>query len=154
MVQQLSARIALAGCISDARMQPLQLIDSQESILALEEANAPAFALLDNVIEVGDANAKIMALRAKAQLYTAMGAKMALTVPPATDNSPEAMALKDTRKQIVDGMMQPWRDRGREMHTMIVQLGRVHPELQRNPVAQTTIRESERQLAIPVATRE
>jgi hypothetical protein len=152
--QQLSARIALAGCIADARMQPLQLIDSQESILAIEDAVAPAFALLDNVMDVGDASVKIVALRTKADLYTQMGSRMSTTVPAPVGNTPEAMALRDTRKQIVDGMIQPWRDRGREMHQAIVDLGRGHPELQRNPVAQTAIRDSERQLAIPVATRE
>lgn len=153
LAQQLSARIALASCLGDARTQPLQLIDGQESVIALEQASEQAFAILDNVIDVGDAAVKIMALRAKADLYTALSAKMAATVPSPADSSPEAAALRDTRRQIVEGMVQPWRERGRELHEAIVELGRTHPELARNPVAQTAIRDSERALAVPVATR-
>ncbi len=153
VAQQLTARIALATCLADARTASLSLIDGQESVIALEQSSEQAFAILDNVIEVGDAAVKIMALRAKADLYTALAAKMASTVPAPADGSPEAAALRDTRRQIVDGMIQPWRDRGRELHEAIVELGRTHPELAKNPVAQTAIRDSERQLAVPVATR-
>ena len=153
MTQQLSARIALASCLADARSSALQLIDGQESVLALEQAAEQAFAILDNVVEVGDPAVKIMALRAKADLYTAMSGRMAGTVPPAASATPEAAALRDTRRQIVEGMIQPWRERGRELHEAIVELGRKNPQLARNAVAQTAIRDSERQLAVPVATR-
>jgi len=153
LAQQLSARIALATCLSDARASALPLIDGQESVLALEQASEQAFAILDNVADVGDPAVKIMALRAKADLYTAMASRMAATVPPAASATPEAAALRDTRRQIVEGMVQPWRDRGRELHEAIVELGRKHPQLARNPVAQTAIRDSERVLAVPVATR-
>ena len=150
---QLPARIALASCIAEAAMQPLQLIDGQESVLAIEEAVAPAFALLDNVIDVGDASVKIVALRTRADLYGQMSAKMMMTVPPLMTNTPEAAALRDTRKQIVEGMIEPWKELSRSNHQAIVDLGKNHPELGKNPVAQTAIRDSERQLAIPVATR-
>ncbi|MBA3458485.1 MAG: hypothetical protein H0T46_00880 [Deltaproteobacteria bacterium] len=153
LTQQLPARIALASCVADAAMQPLQLIDGQESVLAIEQATAPAFALLDNVIDVGDASVKIVALRNRADLYGQMSAKMMMTVPPLMTNTPEAAALRDTRKQIVEGMVEPWKEMARSNHQAIVDLGRHHPELVKNPVAQTAIRDSERQLAIPVATR-
>jgi hypothetical protein len=151
--QQLSGRIALATCLSDARASELTLIDGQESVLALEKASEQAFAMLDNVADVGDAAVKIMALRAKADLYAALAARMASTVPPAASSTPEAAALRDTRRQIVEGMIQPWRERARELHETIVEIGRKNPQLARNPVAQTAIRDSERQLAVPVATR-
>lgn len=153
MTQQLPARIALASCIADASMQPLKLIDGQESVLAIETAVAPALALLDNVIDVGDAAVKIVALRTRADLYGQMGAKMMTTVPPLMTNTPEAAALRDTRKQILEGMVEPWKELSRSNHQAIVDLGRHHPELVKNPVVQTAIRDSERQLAIPVATR-
>jgi hypothetical protein len=153
LTQQLPARIALASCMADAAMQPLKLIDGQESVVAIEEAVKPAFALLDNVIDVGDAAVKIVALRTRADLYGQMGAKLMMTVPPLMTNTPEAAALRDTRKQIVEGLIEPWKEMSRSNHQAIVDLGRHHPELVKNPVAQTAIRDSERQLAIPVATR-
>lgn len=151
--QQLTGRIALASCLADARASGLELIDGQESVIALEQAAEQSFAMLDNVAEVGDAGVKVSALRAKADLYTTLAAKLAATVPPALDATPESAALHDMRRQIVDGMIQPWRDRNREAHQAIVDLARAHPELARNPVAQTAIRDSERVLAVPVATR-
>jgi hypothetical protein len=147
LAQQLSARIALAGCIADARIEPLSLIDGQESVLAIQEAVQPAFAMLDEVVDAGDASIKVMALRAKADLYGQMSMKMMNTVPGATNTTPEAASLRETRRQIVDGMVAPWRERMRESHQAIVDLGKKHPELARNPVVQTAIRESERQLA-------
>ncbi|CAN5878396.1 hypothetical protein BH11MYX3_BH11MYX3_27270 [soil metagenome] len=156
VTQGLSARIALAGCVAEAAMQPLSLIDGEESVLAVEEAVKPGFELLDLVVDKGDASAKIMALRAKADLYTQMSAKMMNTVPPPANTSAEAAALRETRRQIVDGMVQPWRDRQREAHQQIIGLNRAHPELIKNPVVQTAVRDSERQLAQlgqPVASR-
>lgn len=151
LAQQLSARIALAGCVADARIAPLSLIDGQESVLAIEEAVLPAFALLDGVIGAGDASVKIMALRAKADLYSAMAVKMMATVPAPVNTSPEAAALRETRRSIVEGMVVPWRERSRESHQAIVELGRKHPELAKNPVVQTSIRDSEQALAQQVA---
>ncbi len=156
VAQGLSARIALAGCLADAAMQSLSLIDGEESVLAVAEAVKPGFELLDSVIDKGDASTKIMALRAKADLYTQMSAKMMNTVPPPVNTSAEAAGLRETRRQIVDSMVQPWRDRQREAHQQIVGLNRAHPELIKNPVVQTAVRDSERQLAQlgqPVASR-
>jgi hypothetical protein len=147
LAQQLAARIALASCIADARIGPLSLIDGQESVLAIEEAVQPAFAMLDGVIEAGDASVKVMALRAKADLYATMCMKMMNTVPAPANTTPEAASLRETRRQIVDGMIMPWHDRSREAHRAVVDLGKKHPELVKNPVVQTAIRDSERQLA-------
>ncbi len=147
LAQALSARIPLASCIGDARMGALSLIDGQESVLAIEDATQPAFALLDGVVDAGDASIKIMALRAKADLYSAMCIKMMNTVPAAANTTPEAASLRETRRQIVDGMVTPWHERTRETCQAIVDLGKKHPELKNNPVVQAAIRESERQLA-------
>lgn len=147
LAQALSGRIALAACIADARMAALSLIDGQESVLAIEDAVQPAFAMLDSVIDAGDASTKIMALRAKADLYSGMCMRMLNTVPATANTTPEAASLRETRRQIVDGMMTPWHERTRETHQAIVGLGKMHPELAKNPVVQTAIHESQRQLA-------
>jgi hypothetical protein len=150
--QALSARIALAGCIADARLAPLSLIDGQESVLAIEGAVVPAFHLLDGVVDAGDPSMKVIALRAKADLFAQMCTRMMNTVPPPADTSAEAAALRETRRQIVDGMTQDWRAHAREAHQAVVDLGKRHPELQRNPVVQAAIRDSARQLAESLAS--
>lgn len=150
--QAMSARIALAGCIADARVAELSLIDGQESMLAIDAVVAPPLALLDSVIEAGDPSTKIMALRAKADLYTQLAAKMMNTVPAPANTSPEAATLRELRRQIVDAMVMPWREQVRAAHQTIVDLGRAHPELIRNPVVQGAIQNSERELAIALAT--
>jgi len=150
-MQSLAARISLAGCIADARMEPLSLIDGQESVLAIDVAVHPGLTMLDGVIDSGDAAMKVMALRAKAELYGRMRVKMMATVPAPANTTPEAAALRETRREIVESMVQPWSDRTRDAHQAIVALGKKHPELAKNPVAQATIRTSEQQLAQQVA---
>lgn len=152
--QALSARVLLASCIADARIAVLSLIDGQESVLAMEEAVEPAIAMLDGVIAAGDPGLKISALHAKADLYGRMAAKMMDTVPPPANTTPEAAALRETRREIIAGMLGAWRDHIQGAHQAIVDLGRKHPALAKNPVAQATIRESERVLAEQVARAE
>lgn len=152
-VQRMSARIALAGCLADVAIAPLSLIDGQESVVALDEAVGPAMALLDGVAQSKDAAMQIMALRAKADLFGTMIARMQRTVPRPKRSTFENDSLYDTRKKIVDGLVTPWRDRAREAHQAIVEIAEAHPELVRNPVATASIRESRRQLKSPVASR-
>lgn len=147
----LSARISLASCLAEARIGVLSLIDGQESVLALEEATAPAFALLDDAIDLGDAGLQISALRAKADLYVRMATTMIGTVPPPANTTPEAAALRETRREIVEGMVAPWRDRIRAAREAVVALGKKHPELAKNPVARTAIEKSARELAQQIA---
>lgn len=153
LVQALSARISLASCIADARFSELPLIDGQESITAMDEAAAPSLAMLDEVAAATDPVTQVMATHAKAQLLQTMMNRMTQTVSVSADARPEAQALRETRRAIMQELLTPWRERTLAIHAAIDELGRTHPTLVRNPVALAAIRDSRERLARPVASR-
>jgi len=153
LVQALSARISLASCIADARFSELTLIDGQDSITAMDEAAAPSIAMLDEVAAAPDPVTQVMATHAKAQLLQTMINRMTQTVLVAADARPEAQALRETRRAIMQELLTPWRKQALAIHSAIDELGRTHPTLVRNPVALAAIRDSRERLARPVASR-
>ena len=96
-----------------------------------------------------------MANHAKAQLYTGMISRMLNTVPPATDGRADAQALRDSRRAIVQSMLEPWRAKTLEAHRAVIQLSKLYPQLAKNPVAQAAIIDSRQRVvqADGVATR-
>ncbi len=153
LVQALSARISLASCIADARFSELSLIDGQESITAMDEAAAPSIAMLDEVAAATDPVTQVMATHAKAQLLQTMMNRMTQTVSVSADARPEAQALRETRRAIMQELLTPWRERTLAIHAAIDELGRTHPTLVRNPVALAAVRDSRERLARPIAAR-
>jgi len=147
LVQALSARISLAACLADARLATLSLLDCSESVLAIEEVVAPSIDLLGQVIAAGDASMQVLAQHAKAELYTTMMMRMLSTVPPAAGTTPEAYALRDSRLAIVESLIERWRIEARDAHHAVVEIAKAHPELQKNPVVQTVVRESKARVA-------
>src|SRR5262245_35730232 len=65
----LSARISLANCLSDVKLAPLKLVDSEASMLEIDEAMKDSFDLLDEVVAGADPVTQIVAERARAELY-------------------------------------------------------------------------------------
>lgn len=152
--QALSGRISLASCLADTKLANLQLIDGGESIVAVDAGVAPAFALLDNVIEVGDPGVQVIAHHAKAELYDAMAMRMLATIPVVA-GTPEAIALNISRRQLLEAMLTPWRDQTRDAYVAIDTIAKAHPELSKNPVVIGVVRDSRQRLAqTAVATRE
>jgi len=152
LIQALSARISLAGCIADAKFSELTLIDGQDSVTALDEAVAPSLAMLDEVVAAAASEpvTQVMATHAKAALYHSMMNRMVQTVT-ATDASPEAQTLKETRRQIVQGLLGPWRDKTRAVYSAVDDIAKANPTIIRNAVALAAIRDSREQLARHVA---
>ena len=153
LVQALSARISLASCIADARFSALVLIDGQDSIIAMDEAAAPSLAMLDEVAAAGDPVTQVMATHAKAQLLQTMINRMTQTVSSSADARPEAQALRETRRAIMQELLAPWRERTLAIHAEIDELARTHPTLVRNPVALAAIKDSRERLSRPIAAR-
>ncbi|MDB4962927.1 MAG: hypothetical protein JWP01_2926 [Myxococcales bacterium] len=155
LVQALPARISLANCVSDAKINALQLIDGNESIVAIEEAIAPSIELLDDVAAQSDAASKVMALHAKAQLYSNATSRMLKTVPATNQSTQESQALRDARRAILEAMMAPWREKQLEAHQAVVDVAKLNPQLAKNPVAQAAIADSRQRVAQAgsVATR-
>jgi hypothetical protein len=147
LVQALSARISLAGCISDATFSELTLIDGTDSVTALDEAVAPSLAMLDEVVvAAADPVTQVMATHAKVALYQNMTNRMVQTVT-ATDASADGQALQEMRRQIVQGLIGPWREKRMELYAAIDEIAKANPTILRNPVALAAIRDSREQLA-------
>jgi hypothetical protein len=153
--QALSARISLASCVADAKFSELQLIDGQDSVTEMEEAAEPSFAMLDEVVAAAtDPVTQVMATHSKAQLLHAMINRMTQTVSSAADATPEAQALRESRRAIMLELLAPWRAKTREIYTAVEELAKANPTIVRNPVAVAAIRDSREQLQRrPVATR-
>jgi len=153
LLQVLSARISLASCIADARFSEMQLIDGQDSITAMDEVALPSFAMLDEVVAAAtDPVTKVMATHAKAQLLHVMINRMTQTVTSSAATTPEAQALRESRRAIMLELVKPWRDRTREIYLEVAEIAKANPTIVRNPVAVAAIRDSREQLQRPIAS--
>lgn len=154
LLQALSARISLASCIADAKFSELQLIDGQDSITMMDEAALPSFAMLDEVVAAAtDPVTKVMATHAKAQLLQGMINRMTQTVTSAAAATPEAQALRETRRAIMQELLTPWRNRTRELYAAVDEIAKANPTIVKNPVAVAAIRDSREQLQRAVAVK-
>jgi hypothetical protein len=152
LLQALSARISLASCIADAKFSDLKLIDGQASITEMDEVALPSFAMLDEVVAAAtDPVTKVMATHAKAQLLHVMINRMTQTVTTSAATTPEAHALRETRRQIMQELLVPWRDRTREVYLAVDEIAKANPTIVKNPVAVAAIRDSREQLQRTVA---
>ncbi len=155
----LPARISLANCLADARVGKLQLIDGAASVLDIDAALAPSLDLLDQVVRTAEPATRIMAHDAKARLLAGATNRVLATVPPLTATTPEAVALRDSRRQLVDAMVTPWRERAMAEHLAIVELAKAQPALATDRTAGRFVKDSRGhvahnpQLATAVATR-
>lgn len=154
-VRALGARVSLASCLADAAMTGLQLVDGEESVLAIEEALAPSRALLDEVLEhaARDAETRMVAQRAIAMLYAGAASRMLQTVPPPVDGSDASQALRDIRLANVETMIAPWRTVELRAHAEIVKLADAYPRLARDRAYVKTIAASRARFGPSVATR-
>lgn len=141
------ARISLASCVFHEKVAVLALLDTQESVIALDQAAGPSLAYLDEVIARGEPAFQAIAHHAKGQLYTSMATRMRNTVPPSTDPRPEAVALRDSRLAIVDAMIAPWRDQALDAHRAVVAVVGATPALAHDRSVQPLVRESRALLA-------
>jgi hypothetical protein len=143
----LSARISLAGCLVDQRLRELTLCDCEQSVLEVEDASTQSVALLDEVARNGDPTLQLLARHALGELFTSQATRMLATIPPAIDASPSALALRETRVQLLAQRLQPWRDRARAAHRDVDQIARANPQLERNAAVVSAVRTSRARLA-------
>jgi hypothetical protein len=150
----LTARVSLASCMADRALAPLALCDCGESILAVDTAAAPAIAVLDNVIEVGDPAMQVIAEHAEGKLYAGFAARLLATLPkPGPGAADTEMALRDLRKQTLEAQLAPWHEAAMAAFQHVVEIARAHPEVASNAAAASAVRDSQQQLAAEVATR-
>ena len=144
--EALPARVALAGCVAEAAFDGLSLLDCQDSVIAVDDAAAPSFALLASVIAAGDPAHQLAAEHARAELYLAMIARMAATVPAPAEPTDAARALHATRTELLDALLAPWRDHAAHAYERVVAIAKANPRLARDAAAQAAVRASQRYL--------
>jgi hypothetical protein len=146
-----SARISLASCLVDTRLAALKLLDCEESVLAVEEAAKPSFEILDGVIATSDDVTKIVAERAKAELYNQMTLRMRQTLPsPGVDESD--VALHNVRKDLLEGLILKWKDAAAGSYERILAAVKAKPALEKNPVVATAVRTAKDRVRLHVAS--
>jgi hypothetical protein len=124
------AAISTANCIAMTRAQSLQLTPTPASVAALDAAVAPAVAILDRVIETGDAEHQLIAQYAKADLYKGNTARILAAVPqPSPQMTREEVANRDATVHAADTLTQPWRQHALECRRAIARLVIANPEL-------------------------
>jgi hypothetical protein len=150
----LSARISLASCMAEHAIAPIALCDCGESIVAIDEALAPAIVLLDDVIAKGDPATQLIAEHTEGELYAALSVKLLATLPKLAPDAAESEAnLRDLRKQTLEAQLAPWRESAMTSFQHVVELAKAHPELAGRPVVAAAVRDSEQRLAADVAAR-
>lgn len=148
--QALAARLSLASCLAEANTAKLELLDCAESVAELEAAVTPSLELLDGVIAAGDPTQAILAEHAKGELYTSLAVRMLATIPPATGDQ-ASVALRDTRKEVLDSYLQPWREKALAAFERVVQLAKANPKLGKHQGVQAALKASRQHLAVKVA---
>ena len=146
----LSARISLANCLADVKAAPLKLCDCEDSMLALDDAMKHSFELLDEVAVAGDEVTKIIAVRAKAELYQTMTTRMLATLPPPGGDE-SSIALHNARKAILDGLLGRWRNAAASSYERIVAIVKANPKLEKNQVVASALRTAKDRLRLHVA---
>jgi hypothetical protein len=149
------ARVALASCMAEQAVAPLALCDCGQSVVDVDDAVAPALAILDGVIAGGDPASQALASHAKGALYDGFAARLIATLPePSHEATPEELSLHDMRAQALAPQLTPWREAAAAAFAHAVEVARAHPEVARNPAAASAIRDSQQRQAADVAGRD
>ena len=154
LASALSARISLASCMAERAIAPLPLCDCADSVVAIDTAVKPAFALLDDVIANGDPATQLLAEHTEGRLHVGFTTRLMATLPAVAPGAAESeVALRDMRKQTLQAQLAPWREAALASFEHVVELARAHPELTRTPAIATAVRDSQQRLAAEVAAR-
>ncbi len=149
-----ASRVSLALCLADDKTKQVAVCDCDQSVHDLDDAVGPSFAILDELANLGEPAWQIAALHAKGELLEQLAQKVVQAVPAAPAGASEdEQNLHDVRVQLVQPLVQPWLERARDNFTEVDHLAQQHPELAKNPSADTAIRDSRRRLAPAAATR-
>ena len=150
----LAAKVSFAICTASSSIAGLSLVDAEASVNDLDHATANAFALLDEVAAAGDPRWQIVALHAEGDLLAQMTHRMLDTVPPAGAGAPQsAVALHDSRLQLLQGHLTPWNERAHKAFAQVDQLARANPQLAKNQLVANAVADSRRRMTDGLATR-
>lgn len=149
------AAISTASCMVITRTRRLALAPNAQSVRALDDAVAPALAILDRVIRSADPEHVLLALYAKRDILAGNTARLLATLPKASPMM-SGMAQHDRDKQVgvADQLTETWRRRAANDGKLIAIVLRDHPELAtRNEVLAYEVAASRLPQATGVARR-
>ena len=142
----LSARISLASCLVDEQTKPLVLCDCEQSVNEINDAIDSGLIILDEVVLLGDPASQILARHSQGEILSAFAQRMLATVPPPLNPSEEAIALRDTRLDLLQPLIQPWLARAQAAYAEIDKIARANPQLAKNPAVLAAVRSSRAKL--------
>lgn len=145
--QALSARTSLAVCLADQKTKPLVLCDCEQSVREIEAAIQPSLDMLDEVFALGDAAQQILARSAQGEMLQSLATRMLTTVPPPLNGSEEAIALHDTRVQMLQPLIAPWQQQAQAAFAAVDQLAKKNPQLAKNQAVVAAVRTSRQRLS-------
>ncbi|HEY5923471.1 MAG TPA: hypothetical protein VIV11_17445 [Kofleriaceae bacterium] len=151
--QALSAGISLASCLVDQNAKALVLCDCEQSVIDINAAIDPSLQLLDEVFVLGDPATKILARHTQGEILSGFAQRMLATVPPPINGSEEALALRNTRLDMLQPLIEPWLTRARAAFTELDKIARANPQLAKNPAVVAAVRATRTRLSQGVAKR-
>jgi hypothetical protein len=105
----ISALISLAMCEAELRFDALRLTPDDASMIRLNEAAKPSFALLDQAIQSHDPVLMPAAMKARRDLYVAMAVRMRNSIPPITSTTVgPALAAHDEAHDELERKLTVW----------------------------------------------
>lgn len=142
-----SARIALATCLVDHNAKPLVLCDCEQSVNEIDAVLAPGIALLEEVFTAGDPAMQVLARQAQGELLVRFATRMLATVPPPPSPTSEALALRETRLQMLRPLVSPWLVRAQSMFADLERIARANPQLEKNAIVVAAVRAARTRLS-------
>jgi hypothetical protein len=141
---QLEARVSVASCVASESLDRVPRMPPDGAPAAFAEVVAPALAMLDEVIAKAhdEPRAAIIAYGAKANIFGGLIVRVRANIPPMMGAAPTQLALLQQAHDDTEQVLVPWVDRLEVSYSAIAALARVHPELGRDPVIQTAVRDS------------
>jgi hypothetical protein len=102
--------------------------------------------MLDEVVLLADPATQILAKHSQAEMLSAFAARMLATVPPPANSTPEAAALRDTRVDLLQPLVQPWLTRAQALYGELDKIARANPQLAKNPAVLAAVQMSRAKL--------
>lgn len=118
----LAAHVSAANCLAEITIARTDATPDEGSITRLGNAMAPAIAILDNVISVGDPYWRMVALDAKRDLYVGM-------VVRERDSESTAIEGDVAARGRIEVAVAPWLADASDALVAMADLARQHPQL-------------------------
>lgn len=139
------ARVSVASCVASERLDKVPRMAPTLVTSALADAAEPAIAMIDDVIKTAGSEhpgVLIIAQTAKANIYGGLITRARAMIPSEFQVTGTRYAMLREAHEDLEAQLAPWVDREEAALSAVASTGRMHPELNRNPVIQTAIRDS------------